>query len=132
MRSARRKTIGIGAGVSWRGDTLALRHRIARPQAAAGVRPLRWHDLRHTYGSVLAARDVDLMTIQAVMGHSALATTGRYLHARSASEQAARFPQSYSGASCRRRPIAYCGACCMRRGCAPRRPWRCGGRTCTS
>ena len=35
------------------------------------------------------------MTIQAVMGHSALATTGRYLHARPASEQAAVFTRAF-------------------------------------
>ncbi|HEV7938175.1 MAG TPA: hypothetical protein VGP18_09160 [Solirubrobacteraceae bacterium] len=33
-------------------------------------------------------RGVDVVTIQKAMGHSTLATTGRYLHARPAAEQA--------------------------------------------
>jgi hypothetical protein len=61
-------------------------HRHARAQAAAELRPLRWHDLRHTYGSLLAADGVDLVAIQTAMGHSTRATTARYLHARPASE----------------------------------------------
>ncbi len=83
-------------------DTSALRRRFARAQTAAGVRPLRWHDLRHTYGSLLAANGVDLVTIQAVMGHSALATTGRYLHARPASDQAATFTRAFEPSPVRR------------------------------
>ena len=78
------------------GDPRALRSDMPRrAQAAAELRPLRWHDLRHTYGSLLAADGVDLVTIQSAMGHSALATTGRYLHARPASEQAARFTRAF-------------------------------------
>jgi integrase len=76
-------------------DPSALRRRYRRAQAAAGLRPLRWHDLRHTYGSLLAAAGVDLVTIQAVMGHSALATTGRYLHARPAADQAEVFTRAF-------------------------------------
>jgi len=76
-------------------DGSALRRRYERAQAAAGVLELRWHDLRHTYGSLLAASGVDLVTIQAAMGHSVLATTGRYLHARPASEQAAVFTRAF-------------------------------------
>jgi integrase len=79
-------------------DHWALRRRYRRAQKAAGLRPLRWHDLRHTYGSLLAAHGVDLVTIQAVMGHSALATTGRYLHARPASDQAAAFTRAFEPA----------------------------------
>ena len=62
---------------------------------AAGLRPLRLHDLRHTYGSLLAAAGVDLVTIQAAMGHSALTTTSIYLHARPASEQAQVFTRAF-------------------------------------
>jgi hypothetical protein len=35
------------------------------------------------------------VTIQAVMGHSALAATGRYLRARPASDQAAAFTRAF-------------------------------------
>lgn len=76
-------------------DGSALRRRYRRAQAAAGVRPLRFHDLRHTFGSLLAARGVDVVTIQKAMGHSALSTTSRYLHARPASEQAQAFTAAF-------------------------------------
>jgi integrase len=69
--------------------------RYKRAQKAANIRPLRFHDLRHTYGSLLAAAGVDLVTIQAAMGHGALATTGRYLHARPANEQAEVFTLAF-------------------------------------
>jgi integrase len=77
-------------------DGSALRRRYRRAQNAAEVRPLRFHDLRHTFGSLLAARGVDVVTIQSAMGHSALRTTGRYLHARPASEQAQAFTAAFS------------------------------------
>jgi integrase len=76
-------------------DDSALRRRYRRAQAAASVRPLRFHDLRHTFGSLLAMRGVDVVTIQKAMGHSALATTSRYLHARPASEQALAFTAAF-------------------------------------
>jgi site-specific recombinase XerD len=53
---------------------------------------------RHSYGSLLAAAGVDLVTIKEMMGHSALSTTGRYLHARPASEQAAAFTRVFEPA----------------------------------
>ncbi len=75
----------------------------ARPCAAAAsardladMRPLRWHDLRHTFGSTPAAGGIDLVTIKAVMGHSDLKTTERCLHARSEAEMAARFTHAFS------------------------------------
>ncbi|MFI5004739.1 MAG: tyrosine-type recombinase/integrase [Solirubrobacterales bacterium] len=76
-------------------DTSALRRRYRRAQAAAGVRPLRFHDLRHTFGSLLAASGVDVVTIQKAMGHSTLSTTSRYLHARPASKQAHEFTRAF-------------------------------------
>jgi integrase len=76
-------------------DGSAVRKRFKRARDAAGLRPLRFHDLRHTYGSLLAAGGVDLVAIQAAMGHSALVTTSRYLHARPASEQAAVFTRAF-------------------------------------
>jgi integrase len=76
-------------------DGSAVRRRFKRARDAAGLRPLRFHDLRHTYGSLLAAAGVDLVAIQAAMGHSALVTTSRYLHARPASEQAVVFTRAF-------------------------------------
>jgi integrase len=77
-------------------DGSALRRRYRRAQVAADARPLRFHDLRHTFGSLLAARGVDVVTIQEAMGHSALSTTSRYLHARPASEQAQAFTAAFA------------------------------------
>jgi integrase len=76
-------------------DDSALRRRFRRAQRAAQVRSLRFHHLRHTFGSLLAASGVDVVTIQKAMGHSALTTTSRYLHARPASEQAKAFSAAF-------------------------------------
>ena len=79
-------------------DGSALRRRVERARHAAGLRPLRFHDLRHTYGSLLVAGGVDLASVKAAMGHSRITTTERYLHARSASELADRFTRAFAGA----------------------------------
>jgi integrase len=79
-------------------DGSALRRRVERARDAAGLRPLRFHDLRHTYGSLLVAAGIDLASVKAAMGHSRITTTERYLHARSASELADRFTQAFAPA----------------------------------
>lgn len=43
--------------------------------AEAGVRHLRFHDLRHTYGTLMAASGVPMRTLQELMGHRNLETT---------------------------------------------------------
>jgi integrase len=50
---------------------------------------VNWHSLRHTFGSVLAARGADLVTVQKLMGHKDIATTQRYLHTDDARKRAA-------------------------------------------
>jgi integrase len=77
-------------------NSVTVRKRFKLARDAVGARPLRFHDLRHTYGSLLAAAGVDLVTIKDTMGHSALSTTGRYLHARPAREQAAVFTRAFT------------------------------------
>ncbi len=79
-------------------DGSALRRRVERARDAAALRPLRFHDLRHTYGSLLVAGGVDLASVKAAMGHSRITTTERYLHARSASELADRFTHAFAPA----------------------------------
>jgi integrase len=80
-------------------DPTALRRRFERARDAAGLPPLRFHDLRHSYGSLLVAGGVDLQSIKAAMGHSRITTTERYLHARPATEQAARFTRAFDVSS---------------------------------
>ena len=79
-------------------DGSALRRRVERARDRAGLPPLRFHDLRHTYGSLLVAGGVDLASVKAAMGHSRITTTERYLHARSASEMAGRFTRALAPA----------------------------------
>ena len=75
-------------------DPSALRRRYERARDTAGLEPLRFHDLRHTYGSLLVAGGIDLPSVKAAMGHARISTTERYLHARPASELAGRFTRA--------------------------------------
>ena len=63
-------------------DRSAVRRRYTRARDAAGLRPLRFHALRHAAGS-LVAREAGAHFVQAFLGHSRLSTTERYLHAKS-------------------------------------------------
>ncbi len=80
-------------------DPVALTRRFGRARDAAGLPPLRFHGLRHTYGSLLVAGGVDVASVKAAMGHAQISTTERYLHARPASELAERFTRALSGSS---------------------------------
>ncbi len=75
-------------------DPSALRRRYERARDAVGLEPLRFHDLRHTCGSLLVAGGIDLPSVKAAMGHARISTTERYLHARPASELAGRFTRA--------------------------------------
>jgi integrase len=76
-------------------DPSALRRRYKSARDAAGLRPLRWHDLRHTFGSLLVASGIDLVSVKDAMGHAQLGTTSRYLHARPARDRAAAFTSAF-------------------------------------
>ncbi|WP_067582980.1 site-specific integrase [Endozoicomonas ascidiicola] len=47
---------------------------------AAGLPDTGLHTLRHTFGTRLAHKRIDLVTIKDLMGHSSLDVTARYLH----------------------------------------------------
>jgi integrase len=68
-------------------DASALRRRYVNTQKAAGLRPLRFHDLRHTFGS-LAINRASIVQVQAWMGHADVDTTSRYLHHKSRADDA--------------------------------------------
>jgi integrase len=62
---------GDGAGHL---DASALRRRFVAARDATGLRPLRFHDLRHTFGS-LAINRASIVQVQAWMGHADAKTT---------------------------------------------------------
>lgn len=46
----------------------------------ANISDLRFHDLRHTFGSDLINSGADLRTVQQLMGHKSIVSTMRYVH----------------------------------------------------
>ncbi len=60
-------------------DGSALRRRYKTALADAKLRNLRFHDLRHTFGTRMIAR-ADIRRVQEWMGHADIQTTMRYLH----------------------------------------------------
>jgi integrase len=62
-------------------DTSARRRRYKAGCAAAGLRPVRLHGLRHAAGSLIA-RTSDPVFVRDFLGHAKLTTTDRYLGAK--------------------------------------------------
>ena len=60
-------------------DAWALRRRFYKALERAGLRRIRFHDLRHLFGS-LAITVLDPYAVQSYMGHQHYSTTQRYLH----------------------------------------------------
>jgi integrase len=76
-------------------DGSALRRRFKRAAAAAGLRVLRFHALRHGAGSLIA-RQADPRWVQGFLGHSRLTTTERYLHAKARPEDLERLNKAFA------------------------------------
>jgi integrase len=61
-------------------DRSQVSKRFKRTLKRAGVREVRFHDLRHTFGTRCAAAGVPLRALQAWMGHADIKTTMVYTH----------------------------------------------------
>lgn len=57
-----------------------VRAAAAKHKLPAGLTEVRTHDLRHSFASLLAAQNVDLLTIGKLLGHTQIKTTYRYAH----------------------------------------------------
>jgi integrase len=68
-------------------DGSALRRRYLTARKAAKLRPLKFHELRHTFGS-LAIDRASIVQVQHWMGHADIDTTMRYLHHKSRAGEA--------------------------------------------
>ena len=75
-------------------DPSALRRRYAKALKAAGLPPLRFHDLCHTFGS-LAINYASIVQVQNRMGHADIKTTMRYLHHKSRADEAKVLSQAF-------------------------------------
>jgi integrase len=60
-------------------DDSALRRRFYAARMRAGLKRFRFHDLRHTFGT-LAVQVFPLSDVKAYMGHADIATTMVYVH----------------------------------------------------
>jgi integrase len=61
-------------------DPSKIRRRFVSALKRAGVGEITFHELRHTFGTQLAAAGVPLRTIQEWMGHADAKTTEIYRH----------------------------------------------------
>lgn len=59
-------------------DRSKLRKRWCAAVKAAGLCHVRFHDLRHTFGTQMAAQGVPMRALQELMGHADFATALRY------------------------------------------------------
>lgn len=63
------------------GETLNVNaHWFPDAIRTAGIKDLRWHDLRHTYASRLRQTGTPLGNIAELLGHKGLAISRRYAH----------------------------------------------------
>lgn len=74
-------------------DPSKLRKRFQSAARRASVRPVRFHDLRHTFGTQMAAAGAPLRAIQEWMGHSDYRTTSIYADYALDPHEGARFAE---------------------------------------
>jgi integrase len=77
-------------------DANDLRKRYYKALERAGLRRIRIHDLRHTFGTVCAAKGIPLTTIKEWMGHAHLATTEIYTAFYPQDADAARISEAFA------------------------------------
>jgi integrase len=78
------------------GDALSSRYQ--RALEVAGLRRLRFHDLRHTFGTRMIAK-ADIRRVQEWMGHADIQTTMKYLHYAPRAEDAELVTSAFARAS---------------------------------
>jgi integrase len=80
-------------------DGSAVRRRYVAAVKRAKLRPLRFHDLRHTFGTIAANAVLSGRELQEWMGHADLKTTARYLHYRARGDEAGRLADAFKTAA---------------------------------
>lgn len=75
-----------------------VRRQYEKALERAGLRRVRFHDLRHCFGST-AVRAFPLSDVQAMLGHAHVTTTMRYVHHRPGADDAAKLSSAFKGDS---------------------------------
>jgi integrase len=86
-----------GGGAPLDADALSRRFLRARDRAGFGHTGLTLHDVRHTFGSLLARAGYSQPEIKALLGHAKLETTEIYLHHRPRAGDAERLSRALNG-----------------------------------
>lgn len=73
-----------------------IRRRYRRALKAAGLPAIRFHDLRHMFGSI-AVKAFPISDVQQMLGHAHITTTMRYVHHRPGAEDAAKLAAAFAG-----------------------------------
>ena len=55
-------------------------NRFRKDIEEAGVKQIRFHDLRHTGTTLMIAEGLDIKTVQEICGHQEVSTTMKYVH----------------------------------------------------
>lgn len=76
-------------------DGSALRRRYKAAQTRAKLRPLRFHDLRHTFGSLAITQAQSVRELQEWLGHADSRTTQRYVHYKPRKGEADRLTKAF-------------------------------------
>lgn len=83
-------------------DRSKLTRRFKQATKRAGVREITYHELRHTFGTRMAAAGLPLRALQYWMGHADSKTTQIYAHYQPAENEAEIVDRAFSLASCDR------------------------------
>ena len=79
-------------------DASALYRRYKAALGAAGLRSLRFHDLRHTFGTqVIGNPRVSILQLKEWMGHADIDTTMKYLHFAPRAHDAELVAEAFAG-----------------------------------
>jgi integrase len=88
---------------------LDLKKGFKKAVQLAGIAPIRFHDLRHTFATRLVQAGVDIITVQHLLGHAKISMTARYAHSPNNARIAAvrRLDELFSSQPAPKRPREY-------------------------
>jgi integrase len=80
-------------------DGSAVRRRFLVAAKTAGLRRLRFHDLRHSFGTIAVNAALSIRELQEWLGHADARTTARNMHYKERGDEAGRLAKAFEAAS---------------------------------